>query len=59
MEKVEEHDKKGQCKNIMESVKAKKLQSEIPLKYDEEDYYRSQRNSVNFLFTETNEHGRN
>ena len=29
---------KGQCKNKMESLKAKKLQSEIPLKYDEEDY---------------------
>ena len=30
--------KKGQCKNKTESLKAKKLQSEIPLKYDEEDY---------------------
>ena len=38
MEKVEEHGKKGQCKNKTESLKAKKLQSEIPLKYDEEDY---------------------
>ena len=37
MEKVKEHDKKGQCKNKMESLKAKKLQSEIPLKSEEED----------------------
>ena len=29
---------KGQCKNKIDSLKAKKLQSEIPLKYDEEDY---------------------
>ena len=45
MEKVEEHDKKGQCKNKMESLKAKKLQSEIPLKYDEEDYGWLKRNT--------------
>ena len=38
MEKVEEHDKKGQCKNKLESLKAKKLHSEIQLQYDEEDY---------------------
>ena len=30
--------KNGQCKNKMESLKVKKLKSEIPLKYDEEDY---------------------
>ena len=30
--------KKGHCKNKMESLKAKKLQSEILLKFDEEDY---------------------
>ena len=37
-EKLNNMIKKGQCKNKMESVKAKELQSEIPLKYDEEDY---------------------
>ena len=45
MEKVEEHDRKGQCKNKMESLQTKKLKSQIPLQYDEEDYGRLKRNT--------------
>ena len=45
MEKVEEYDKKRQCKSKMESLKAKKLQNEIPLQYDEEDYGWLKRNT--------------
>ena len=33
MEKLEEHDKKAQCKDKIESLKAKKLQSKMPLQY--------------------------